>query len=43
MPLAKYLGLEHSPGLALALSAMLVTMSVVLLGMPRYLEKNVHY
>jgi molybdate transport system permease protein len=40
MPLAIYLGLEHSLGVALALSVMLVMVSVVLLGVLRKLEKK---
>jgi len=42
MPLAIYLGLERSLGVALALSVMLVIVSVVLLGVLRNLEKKVH-
>jgi molybdate transport system permease protein len=42
MPLAIYLGLERSLGVALALSVMLVIVSVVLLGVLRQLEKKVH-
>jgi molybdate transport system permease protein len=40
MPLAIYLGLERSLGLALALSVMLVALSVVLLGIIRKLENH---
>ncbi len=40
MPLAIYLGLEHSLGVALALSVMLVMVSVVLLGVLRRLERK---
>ncbi len=40
MPLAIYLGLERSLGVALALSVMLVLVSVVLLGVLRRLEKR---
>jgi molybdate transport system permease protein len=42
MPLAIYLGLERSLGVALALSVMLVIVSVILLGVLRQLEKKVH-
>lgn len=42
MPLAIYLGLESGLGVALALSVMLVMVSVVLLGVVRNLEKKVH-
>ena len=42
MPLAIYLGLERSLGVALALSVLLVMVSVILLGVLRYLEKNIH-
>jgi len=42
MPLAVYLGLERSLGVALALSVMLVMVSVVLLGVLRNLEKKEH-
>jgi len=40
MPLAIYLGLEQSLGVALALSVMLVVVSVALLGVLRRLEKR---
>jgi molybdate transport system permease protein len=40
MPLAIYLGLERSLGVALALSVLLVLVSVVLLGVLRKLEKK---
>ncbi len=40
MPLAIYLGLERSLGVALVLSVMLVVVSVVLLGVIRRLEKK---
>jgi molybdate transport system permease protein len=40
MPLAIYLGLERSLGVALALSVMLVMVSVVLLGVMRKLDQN---
>jgi ABC-type sulfate transport system permease component len=40
MPLAIYLGLERSLGSALTLSVMLVALSVVLLGVIRWLENN---
>jgi molybdate transport system permease protein len=40
MPLAIYLGLERGLGVALALSVMLVVVSVVLLGIIRRLEKR---
>jgi molybdate transport system permease protein len=40
MPLAIYLGLEHSIGVALALSVMLVLVSVLLLGMLRRVERR---
>ena len=40
MPLAIYLGLERGLGVALALSVMLVMVSVVLLGVVRNLEKR---
>ena len=40
MPLAIYLGLEQSLGVALALSVMLVMVSVALLGVLRRLEKS---
>ncbi len=40
MPLAIYIGLEQSLGVALALSVMLVLVSVVLLGVLRRLEKK---
>jgi molybdate transport system permease protein len=42
MPLAVYLGLEHSLGVALALSVMLVIVSVALLGVLRNLERKGH-
>jgi molybdate transport system permease protein len=42
MPLAIYLGLERSLGVALALSVLLVLVSVVLLGILRKLEKKEH-
>jgi molybdate transport system permease protein len=42
MPLAIYLGLERNLGVALALSVMLVVVSVILLGVLRQLEKKVH-
>jgi molybdate transport system permease protein len=42
MPLAIYIGLEQSLGVALALSVMLVLVSVVLLGVLRRLEKKEH-
>jgi molybdate transport system permease protein len=42
MPLAIYVGLEHSLGVALALSVMLVIVSVILLGVLRQLEKKMH-
>jgi molybdate transport system permease protein len=42
MPLAIYLGLERSLGVALALSVMLVIVSMILLGVLRQLEKKVH-
>jgi molybdate transport system permease protein len=40
MPLAIYIGLERSIGVALALSVMLVLVSVILLGVLRRLEKK---
>jgi molybdate transport system permease protein len=40
MPLAIYIGLEQSLGVALALSVMLVLVSVILLGVLRRLEKK---
>ena len=40
MPLAIYLGLERGLGVALALSVLLVLVSVVLLGVIRRLEKQ---
>jgi molybdate transport system permease protein len=43
MPLAIYLGLERSIGVALALSVMLVVVSVVLLGVLRRLEKRAQH
>ena len=43
MPLAIYLGLERSLGVALALSVMLVLVSVLLLGALRKLEKKERY
>jgi molybdate transport system permease protein len=42
MPLAIYIGLEQSLGVALALSVMLVLVSVLLLGLLRRLEKKEH-
>jgi len=42
MPLAIYIGLEQSLGVALALSVMLMLVSVVLLGVLRRLEKKDH-
>jgi molybdate transport system permease protein len=40
MPLAIYLGFEHGLGVAIALSVMLVGVSIVLLGIMRRLEKR---
>jgi molybdate transport system permease protein len=40
MPLAIYLGFEHSLEVALALSVMLVIVSLVLLAIMRKLDKN---
>jgi molybdate transport system permease protein len=40
MPLAIYLGLERSLGVALALSVLLVMVSVVLLGVMRKLDRT---
>ena len=40
MPLAIYLGLEQGLGVAIALSVLLVIVSLVLLGITRQLEKN---
>ena len=42
MPLAIYIGLEQSLGVALALSVVLVLVSVILLGVLRRLEKKQH-
>jgi molybdate transport system permease protein len=42
MPLAIFLGLEQGLGIALALSVMLVIVSVVLLSITRWLERNHH-
>jgi molybdate transport system permease protein len=42
MPLAIYLGFEHSLGVAIALSIFLILVSVVLLGVMRRLERNSH-
>jgi molybdate transport system permease protein len=42
MPLAIYLGLEQGLGVAVALSVMLVVVSLVLLGIMRRLEKKEH-
>jgi molybdate transport system permease protein len=43
MPLAIYVGLERSLGVALALSVMMVLVSVVLLGALRRVEKNTQH
>ncbi len=40
MPLAIYLGFEHGLGTAIALSVMLVLVSILLLGAMRRLEKR---
>jgi molybdate transport system permease protein len=40
MPLAIYLGFEHGLGVAIALSVMLVVVSIVLLGLTRRLEQR---
>jgi ABC-type sulfate transport system permease component len=40
MPLAIYLGFERNIGVAVALSVMLVFVSVMLLGITRRLEKH---
>jgi molybdate transport system permease protein len=40
MPLAIYLGFEHGLGVAIALSVMLVVVSILLLGAMRRLEQR---
>lgn len=42
MPMAIYLGFERNLGMAIALSVVLIGISVILLGMTRHLEKRTH-
>jgi molybdate transport system permease protein len=42
MPMAIYLGFERNLGIAIALSMLLITLSVILLGITRHLERRGH-